>query len=121
VQVAAVYAPVMPFWSVKLSTSSPLVHAVVIWTVALAKFVLSASLTVMVELIAVAAWFSVYESAPASMFANTGASLTGVTVMLRVWVLLDAVPSLTWKVTVRIDVFGLSLVLLYFTARSAVS
>ena len=43
-----------------------------------------------------------------------------VTVTSRLPVLLRLGPSSTWNVTLRVSVLGFSLVLLYFTARSAV-
>ena len=90
-----------------------------ICTVPLASVLLSGSLTVIAEVIGTAAPFSVYESAPPSIAARTGASFTGVTVMLRVCVLLLSAPSLTWNVAVRVAALGLLLVLTYVTARSA--
>ena len=45
----------------------------------------------------------------------TGALLTAVILMLRVFALLSPLPSLTTNVTVRASVLGLSLVLLYLT------
>ena len=53
----------------------------------------------------------------------TGASLTRTTSIRRVTVLersLGRAAVVTWKVTVRWDVLGSSLVLLYRTSRSAV-
>ncbi len=51
-----------------------------------------------------------------------GASLTAVMAMLLVMMLLRlfvALPSFTWKLTVRVAVEGSSEVLVYFTVRSA--
>ena len=94
-------------------------------TVAPVRLAESTSLTVRVLVIWVAASPSVKGRAPASTAASTGASLTGVMVMVRVWVLdrlvPTAPPSSTWKVTVRTRVEGLSEVLAYLIVRSAAS
>ena len=94
----------------KPSASCAETKPAVIETVPLTRVALSGSLTVSVPVIGVAAAFSVYDSAAPSIAANTGGSLTGETVTLRDCVLLTLVPSLTWKVTVRVLTFGLSLV-----------
>jgi hypothetical protein len=63
-------------------------------------------------------------SAPSNVSSSaTGASSTAVTVASRLPVLLRLSglgPSSTWNVTLRVSALGVSLVLLYLTARSAV-
>lgn len=54
---------------------------------------------------------------------STGASLTAVTLTVRLYVLLRLFtlpPSFTWKLTVRAPVFGALLELLYETERRSV-
>ena len=52
-------------------------------------------------------------------FAKTGGVFTNLMLMVLISVLLTVVPSLATNVTVRAVVVGVSLVLLYFTARNA--
>ena len=91
--------------------SSGVANPAVMATVPLARVALSRSATVIALVICVGALFSVYEIAPTSMAASTGASFTGVTVMPRMSVLLASAPSLTVKLTVRAKPLGLSLLL----------
>ncbi len=75
-------------------------------TVALARLVLSTSLTVKPVSMAVAGLFSVYANVlPVAV--TTGASSTAVTLIVRVAVPLR-LPSLAEKVMVRLAVLGLS-------------
>ena len=100
--------PVIEDVFVNASTSSLLSKLLVIWTVALSMFVSSTSETVSADVIAVALPPSVNDSALVSALANTGASLTATTSMVRVCVFESLSPSLTVNVTVRCDVLGLS-------------
>ena len=73
----------------------------------------------MAEVIAVAPAPPVYAKAAASIPDSVGVLMTGVTVMLRVTVLLSNTPSLTVKLTVRVKALGFWLVFWYVTARKA--
>src|SRR3954452_18155422 len=96
------------------SPSWAALNPLVIAAVAPARLVLSTSVTVSAAVTWVAASFSVYASTADSMLARTGGSLTGVTEMVRAWVLdawLAAWPSSTWNVITRLAVVGSSLLL----------
>ena len=103
--VAALKLPVIPFWFVKPSTSSPLTKFALIDTVALARLALSTSVTVRPVSTAVAPPPSVNASALA-VIVTTGGSFTAATVIVRVAVLEFAVPSFATTETVRVALDG---------------
>src|SRR4051812_34509869 len=95
----------------KARTSAPLWKLAVILMMAPVRFVSSTSLTVIVVVIGVAAWFSRYGNGATSRLARAGASLTDVTLRVRVGRLLPSAPSVTWNSRVRAVVLGCSLLL----------
>ncbi len=111
----------MPFWSVKFSVS-PAKKPVPIDTVALARFWLSASLTVRVEESATAEPCSVKLTVVPAV--TTGASLTAVMFTVLAAAVLLSVPSLAVQPIVRLvsvpKLVGLSLAEEKVIERSAV-
>ena len=98
--------PVMPFWSVKVS-SSP-VTGVVMVMVAPVRFAQSTSVTVRPGVTStVRVLLGVGRGPLASVI--EGGSLTAATVMVRVWGTEVLAPSVARKVTVRLAVEGVSL------------
>src|SRR5258707_1317589 len=97
--------PVIPFWFVKPSTSSPVTKLAVMLTAALARVGLSASVTVRPASTTVALLPSVNASA-LPVIATTGGLFTAATVIARVAVFELAVPSFATTDTVRAAVDG---------------